>query len=457
MSALSVTERLVAFAREWATRGVPDDVLHEANRLLINQLKASVGAVDHEAVRILHDWSTRNGAGNDAHVLWLGTGTSKAEAAAVNAALCEVLDFNDTYIPCFMHAVSGVLPAVLAVAETTERSGRDVLSALALGIESELACASILMPTGYYRGFIPGGLTGAIGGAVACSLLDGLDETQMRNAIGLAMNTGMGVYQSAGYMALPYVMAMAARNGVVAYELAKLGMDAPRTVFEGDKGMLSSYSDEPAEKIETVLAELGQGRWRIHGQTYKVVPTETITHAPIELIFQLRQRARGRTVRRMVFGVAAVVVKIADERRERFGVPNSELTAKFDLRHCAAAAWIREKFTLDEMKEGAYTDPRILDLRSRIELVADRSFETFNGATLTVEFTDGSVETARIDNFRGTPGNPLSDEELSRLFLTFSDGFITRARAERILEEAWGLERSASIHPLMQLLTERAS
>ena len=54
---LTVAERLVAFAREHAGGGVPADVRHEAKRLLLNQLKASVGATDHEVVRILHDWA----------------------------------------------------------------------------------------------------------------------------------------------------------------------------------------------------------------------------------------------------------------------------------------------------------------------------------------------------------------------------------------------------------------
>jgi 2-methylcitrate dehydratase PrpD len=109
----------------------------------------------------------------------------------VNGALFEVLDFNETYIPCFMHAVSGVLPSVLAEGEALGASGARVLEALALGIEAELAVASILMPTGYFRGFIPGGITGAIGGAVACAILGDAGDEVMRNAIGLAMNAAL--------------------------------------------------------------------------------------------------------------------------------------------------------------------------------------------------------------------------------------------------------------------------
>jgi 2-methylcitrate dehydratase PrpD len=451
----SVSERLVRFIRDQVRSGPPAPVLHEAKRLLINQLKASVGAADHPAVTILHDWAIQAQVAPEkaAHVLWLGTRMAPEQAAAVNGALFEVLDFNETYIPCFMHAVSGVLPSVLAEAEVGGHCGRAVIEALALGIEVELACAAILMPTGYFRGFIPGGLTGAIGGAAACGLIMGLDDSQMQSALGLAMNSGMGFYQSAGSMALPYVMAMTARQGLTIARLAALGMDAPAQAFEGDKGMLSSYSDEPADKIETVLGALGSD-WRIMGQSYKTVPTETITHGPIECVMALRARANGRTPARMSFGVAAIVVKIADERAERFGAPSNDLEAKFDLRHCTAAAWVRGRFTLAEMKKAAFTDPAIVDLRARTELVADPRQKTFDGAALTIDYTDGTSDEIFIPNFRGTPGNPMSDDELSDVFRLSADGILKPDRIEEVLAAAWSLETAPNVHRLMALAAQ---
>ncbi len=99
----------------------------------------------------------------------------------------------------------------------------------------------------------------------------------------------------------------------------------------------------------------------------------------------------------MRFKVEPIVVDICDERMERFGTIDSELTARFDLCFCAAAAWHRGRFTLDEMREPAYTDPDILELRSRIELVRDESRESFDGCSLEIEFTDGSTESANVD------------------------------------------------------------
>ena len=447
----SISERLVAFVRESQARGVPEDVLHEAKRLILNQLKASVGATDNEVIGILHDWAKQCGTTEKpAHTLWFGSALAPQQAAVVNGALFEVLDFHDTYIPTFMHAVSAVLPSLLAAAEVGGQSGREVVNALALGLEVELACATMLMPTGYYRGFVPAGLVGGIGGATACSILGGLDDVQMRNALGLAMSTSFGTYETVGSMALSYVTGATARSGLTAYELAARGLDAPRTAFEGEMGQFVSHTNESMDKFDEVLGTLGTS-WRIFGQTYKIVPTETITHGPVECALALLKRANGRQVRHMRFAVSPIVVKIANERMERFGNPNSELTARFDTRYCAAAAWLRGCFTLAEMKEPAYTDQAILGLRSRIELIADDRRATFDGCSLEIEFEDGQTEFHNVDAFVGSPGRRLTDAELSDVFRASAKGLLSDARIEEVLDATWGLELAPNIDQLMSL------
>lgn len=446
----TVAERLVTFAQDQVKRGIPGDVSHEAKRLLLNQLKASVAATQREAIQILHDWAITTGGDGDAQILWLGTRTEPGRAALVNGALFEVLDFHDTYIPCFMHATSAVLPAVLAAAQVRGQSGRQVVQALAIGMEVELACAELLMPTAYYRGFVPAGLVGGVGAAAACSLLYELDAERMRNAIAIAMCTAFGTYESVGSMTLAYITGATAQSGFTAVQLAEHGFDAPATAFEGDKGMLESYSDEPREKIKQVLDTLGE-TWRIHGQSYKSVPTETITHAPIECVLELLPRARGREVKHMRFGVQPIVVDICAERMERFGVPNSELTARFDLCFCAAATWQRGQFTLDEMREPAYTDPDILALRSRTELVPDESWDSFDGCSLEIEFTDGSKESTRIEAFLGSPNRRMSDAELSGIFRTVASDLLPSDRLDKLIDAVWNLDEAADVNTVMSL------
>ncbi len=448
----SVSERLIAFAFEQKKRGVPGDVTHEAKRLLLNQLKASVGATDTDAVRILHESIAPPVAGaKPAHVVWFGTPTTPGDAALVNGALYEVLDFHDTYIPCYMHATSAVLPALTATAEVNGNSGKDVIDALALGMEVELAIAAMLMPTAYFRGYVPAGLTGGVGAAVASGLLSGLNKTQMRDALGIAMCTAFGLYVSVGSMTLSYITGATARAGITAVDLAQKGFDAPETAFEGDKGMFVTHCDEDPQKIEDILGSLGD-EWRIHCQTYKVIPTETITHGPVELVLDVLPRANGREVKSLEFAVCPIVKDICDERMERFGLPSSELTARFDLCFCAAAAWQRGKFTLDEMREPAYTDDAILALRNKTVLVADEKRETFEGCSLTVKFSDGSTETANVDAFLGSPGSRMSDDQLSDLFRVSSDGLLEETAASEVLDAVWTLDEAKSVSPLISLL-----
>ena len=449
----SISGQLTQFMYDWKSKGVPKKSSHEAKRLLLNQLKASVGATNSNAIRIMHEGihKTRNSK-NSATVLWLGTQTNQENAALINGALFEVLDFHDTYIPCYMHATSAILPAIMAIAEERESSGIDFLEALTLGMEVELAIASILMPTAYFRGYVPAGLTGSVGAAAACSILANLEPKKTQNAISIAMCTSFGLYVSVGSMTLPYITGATARSGLNAFQLAEKGFDGPATAFEGEKGMLVTHSDENEEKMKQVLGELGI-KWRIHGQTYKTIPTETITHGPVELILKVLKRSQGKEVKKINFLVCPIVKDICDERMERFGDPNSELTARFDLCFCAAAAWMRGKFTLEEMKEEAYKDSKILNLRNKINLIPDQNRQTFEGCSIRVEYTDGSKDDDNVNAFLGCPDNQMSDNQLSDLFYTSCNNLISKHKTKKILEHLWELDKASNVRTLINLLT----
>ncbi len=450
----TVSGQLVTWMRRAMAGGLPDDVRHEAKRLILNQLKASVAATDQRAITLLHDWALDEAqGGTGAHVHWFGTTLPPALAAMVNGALYEVLDFHDTYIPCFMHAVSGVLPAVIAQAEAGGHSGRDLITALAIGLEVELAVARVMMPTGYYRGMVPAGLTGGIGAAAACAVIEELSDVQMQHALGIAMCTPAGIYEAAGSQTLSYITAIAARGGLQAAALAKRGFTAPPTAFEGEQGMFVTHSDEDKAKIDAILASLGT-EWRILGQTYKVVPTETITHGPVECALEILGRAGSRTVERIDVSVQEIVLKIVDGRRQRFGRPSSTQQATFDLCHCVAAAWLRGRFTTAEVQANCYTDPAVIALSDTVTLTADPARLTFEGCAMTVTFTDGSSEHHHVDNFLGTPGARVPDAKLTDLFEQYGEGFLPAGRARAIADAIWALDDAADVASLIALITK---
>ncbi len=101
------------------------------------------------------------------------------------------------------------------------------------------------------------------------------------------------------------------------------------------------------------------------------------------------------------------------------------------------------------MREPAYTDPDILELRSRIELVRDESRESFDGCSLEIEFTDGSTESANVDAFLGSPGRRMTDEELADIFRSTASAVLPDGRADEIVEKVWTLDEAPGIDSLM--------
>ena len=94
-------------------------------------------------------------------------------------------------------------------------------------------------------------------------------------------------------------------------------------------------------------------------------------------------------------------------------------------------------------------DATILDLRNRIELVPDANHMTFEGASLEVFFTDGTTETADVPAFRGTPGNRMTDAELSEVFRVSAEGRLSPSGIKAALDSVWGLAAAPDIRTLI--------
>ena len=319
----TATGRLAGFLVGMRTERLPGDVEHQARRLLLNGAAASVAGHDHPAIERLREWAIDGVAGGAARLLWHGDRTAGDRAALVNGAMLEVLDFNETHIEAFVHPTAPVWPATQATAELSDASLADALTAVALGIEVELAVATMLMPAHYERGFNPAVAAGAIGAAAGCSVVLGLDIERTANALGLAALGGAGPLEVLGTDVHPYRIGDAARSGFVAADLARRGFGAPPAAIDGEHGLLATGAQCDPERIEAGLRSLGT-EWHICGPiAFKRYPTETISQAPLDCTLELHGRTppeKRSQVASMTFAVAPLVAEVNRSRRERFGV-----------------------------------------------------------------------------------------------------------------------------------------
>ena len=98
--------------------------------------------------RILLEEVEEQGGWPQASMFRTGKKASLSQAALANGTAGHALDYDDVDSGCNGHPTAPVAPAVMALAEHMGSSGRDVIRALASGIDAECLAALVLLEFG---------------------------------------------------------------------------------------------------------------------------------------------------------------------------------------------------------------------------------------------------------------------------------------------------------------------
>ena len=453
---MPINVAVARFLTTGAPDDLPDDVVEQARRGIVNAVGAALFARHHPSIAILRDWAERRADGAGSHpLLWSDRRALPHDAALVNAALIHVADFDDTHRPTYVHTAAPLLAAVLALAPGRPVSGAEVVRAYVLAVEAELLYAELLFPSHYLRGFHITATVGAIGAAAMAAVLTGLDEGQTTHALGLAMATASGLVEMLGTSANAYQVGNSAAAGLAAAELAGAGLDSVATAFDGERGYLRAASDVDRESVEAAAAPLGH-RWRCLEISYKAIAAETITQAPVEAILALRARLDEERRRRLT-GIEVIckpiVVDVVGQRAAKFGeYPTEPMQASFDIRYCIAAAWVRGHWTPAEIAAEALADTCIRQVRERVRIVSHGRADG-NDVLVKLEFDDGTTEQEFVAAFRGSADNPMSNDDLTAKLVGSAPDEAVARQARHAADLLWRLETLPDVETLLSALT----
>ena len=102
-------------------------------------------------------------------------------------------------------------------------------------------------------------------------------------------------------------------------------------------------------------------------------------------------------------------------------------------------------------------DPQVLELKKRVELVADpeltKIFPAVRSAIVEITMVDGGQFKILMDRMPGAPYNPLSAEELEEKFLSLSSPVLGEQRSQAIAKTALNLENLTDVATLTALLS----
>src|SRR6266850_2006309 len=155
--------------------------------------------------------------------------TAPGWAALANGAAGHAHDFDDTNFALLGHPSVPLLSTALAAAEAEMGSGRALVLGYVVGFEVDVTLGRALNPDHYTRGWHATSSIGTLGCAAAAARIMGLDLVQTRNALAIAASHASGLKENFGSMTKPYHAGHAARNGLLAAQLAREGLTASET------------------------------------------------------------------------------------------------------------------------------------------------------------------------------------------------------------------------------------
>ncbi len=409
---------------------LPAVVEREAARTYLNWLGCAIGGSRHETVEIAMQAIKPFAGPATTTIPGRGDRIDMPNAAFISGISCHVLDYDDTYLRSMIHPGGPSASALAALAETHSVSGRELLHALAIGVEISCRIANCVYPDHYDRGWHLTGTAGVIGTAAAAGYLLRLDERQVTWALGLAATQASGLREMFGTMCKSFHAGRAAQNGMMSALFARAGLNSSERAIEAPRGFAKVLSTK--QDYAEILEGLGI-RWEASHNTYKPFACGIVIHPVIDGCLQLRAEygaAAMRDIRRVELHVHPLVKELTGKPE-----PMTELEGKFSVFHAAACALLRGDGSPTAFTDEAVNDPELVALRRRIVLKLD---EECHEASTTIRLTvdDGTSIEKFVERAIGSSERPLSDAQLSAKFRGLVDPVMGGAKAQYILASA---------------------
>ena len=430
---------------------VPDDVRHQGALSLLDTIGCMVaGSAASDAAAVL----AAEGADAAGQCTIVGSRrrVGARAAARCNGYLGDIFELNDL---TGGHASIATVAAALAAAEVARASGRALLEAVVAGIEATTRIYNAVYPTfkGYDQcGMAPLGLPNAVGAAAAAARLRPLDAGRHAEALAIAASLAgwCPAETTAGPASTvkPFLFGgWPASVGLLAAQYAAAGLTGPPFVLESPVGWLGTVARDPD------VGAITDPTWALARPRRKLHACCGYTHAAIDSVLSLRgsqpgllEQARSIRVSLPPYTMHTVV---------KPGPPAAPNQARFDVRYCvavAAACGVPIVPAHSEEHARYLAQPPVADAYRKISVVADDALTHYHQTRVRVELADGRAVEEATSAPRGTPDNPLSDEDVRAKFTRLAAPVLGAAAAERLRLTVEGIADAPGLEPLFALL-----
>jgi 2-methylcitrate dehydratase PrpD len=436
---------------------LPEGIVSNTKLRVMDVIGLALAGAETPFGRSVHAAALALSTPGPASILGFGDRVSAATAAFANGAFSQALEYDDTHNESIVHMSSPAVAAALALSEFTPVSGRDLITAVAIGNEVSSRVGSVSSGELHKRGFHPTGLFATFGAAYLAGKMLGLDAEAQARAAGIAGSFAAGLLECwvDGTQTKFLHPGWSAQSGITAALLARAGVTGPAQVFEGRWGLFATHvQDANAHRdfarINNRLGEL----WESRNSSFKPFPAAHVSHPYISAILRLRQKHAidPATVERIECPVTGFIVTIVCEPTEEKFAPASDSHGRVSLQYSLAEALYHGALGKSAYSAESRANPAILALARRVQYHVDPNYPgpgRFKGA-VKITLKDGRAFEEVEEYNRGSAENPMTYAELRAKFDDNSSAFLSASERDRVDDTIQNLEKLEDASALLR-------
>ena len=449
---------------EWAIglnlSEIPEEVKAHARRFILDNFGCQVAGATLSWSKDYREVITRTRSGNGATVAYFGDRLAPDDAAFLNSAFNHANETDDTHLKSPTHPGGIAVPAALAMAEYAGGDGEKLLLAVIAAYEVQIRLSWACSPHLIYKGHHPPVGVGPFGAAIAGAIMKGFDLDTTINALGIAGSHSAGLieYTKTGGSVKRIHSAIPTQAGVRAALFAEIGITAPHTILEGEKGFCKVFAGE--YDLSRLTDGLGE-TWHMLDNGLKPYSCCHLIHAAFDALDNIRDETPLRPEDVNAVRVATNSEPILSHIGSIME-PDDILGAQFSLPFSVA-------MRLHNGNRGVqggngfwdYTD---VDLKDAELLETARKVSVFvaeddsewssvdKGAGVEVETADGRVLKETVTFSKGLPENPMTQAEVEEKFRYLVDPVMPKGVPQAIVDGVNEVEAVKDINEIVKLL-----
>ncbi len=443
---IAVTATLAKFVAETRWQDLPAEAAHQAKRSLMNFFAVALTGCRNETIETALRTLAMFSGGKQATIVGRRERIDALNAAFINAAGSNVLDFCDTHVPTAIHPTAPLAPPLLAFGELQRVTGRDLLLAFVLGQEVECRVGLAISPSHYNRGWHITATCGVFGAAAGSGKLLALDPAQMVSALGIAATEAAGLCECLGTPAKSVGVGNAARNGLLAALLAKDNFEGPAEPLNGKQGYYHALAETP--NLAVLTDGLG-AHWEIMPTSYKPYPCGFVLHPALDCVLDWRRDHPNEAVEKVVVTGNPLMAVRADRPNITRG-----RESQVSMQHAIAAALVTGKAGLKQFTDDCVSEPAVQVLRENVKVLRDEQISTI-AAKVEITSASGEIHYLVQHAARGSDGNPMSDRDLEDKLRDAAAGWNPGHDVAPLIDAIWRLDDSGDIAGLAALTVPR--